>query len=406
MEKGLIASAAVVLMALAIACGAPAAEGQPPAAEAPAPTAAPDSTPFVLGGDVEGLPPAQVRYGWNTDFSKHSVPYEEIIPGGPPRDGIPPIDSPRFVGVASPPQYMKANEPVIALELDGQARAYPLAILMVHEVVNDTVGDTSVVVTFCPLCNSALVFERAVDGTVLDFGTTGNLRHSNLIMYDRQTQSWWQQATGEAIAGELTGKKLRPVPAQIVSWSDFVTAYPQGMVLSRDTGFRRNYDVPPYLGYDDPSGGPMLYFGPPDSRLRPMERVVGLVVDGQAVTYPFSLLQRQPVVNDSILGRRLVIFYSRSTLSPFAGVLNAPPRAAGAAGVYVAAVDGRELTFKAEGGRIVDVETGSTWNIFGQSVEGPLKGQELEPLLHGDYFWFAWAAFYPDTIIRGEPGSP
>lgn len=405
MTRGLIVvSASAALMALVTACGPPAAEGQPPEANAPGPTVAPGSTPFILG-DVEGLPPTQVRFGWDTDFLKHSVPYEEIIPGGPPRDGIPPIDSPRFVGVSSPPQHMKANEPVIALELDGEARAYPLAILMVHEVVNDTVGDTPVVVTFCPLCNSALVFERTLDGTVLDFGTTGNLRYSNLVMYDRQTQSWWQQVTGEAIAGELTGKKLRPVPVQIVSWSDFVNAFPQGMVLSRDTGFRRNYDVPPYPGYDDPSGRPMLYFREPDPRLRPMERVVGLVVDGQAVAYPFSLLRRQPVVNDSILGRRLVVFYSSSTLSPFAGILNAPPRASGAAGVYVAAVDGRELTFKAEGDRVVDVETGSTWNIFGQCVEGPLKGQELQLLPHGDYFWFAWAAFYPDTIIRGEPGS-
>ncbi len=406
MTRGLIVvSAAAALMALVTACGPPAAEGQPPEANAPGPTVAPGSTPFILG-DVEGLPPTQVRFGWNTDFSTHSVPYEEIIPGGPPRDGIPPIDSPRFVGVSSPPSYMRPNEPVIALELNGEARAYPLAILMAHEVVNDTVGGVPVVVTFCPLCNSALAFERTLDGVVLDFGTTGNLRYSNLVMYDRQTQSWWQQATGEAIVGQMTGKRLTPIPARVSPWSEFASAFPQGRVLSRNTGFRRNYDVPPYPGYDDPSGEPMLYFRQPDPRLRPMERVVGLVVDGQAVAYPFSLLQKQPAVNDSILGRRLVVFYSKDTLSPFAGRLNAPPRAAGAAGVYVAMADGRELTFKVEGGRLVDVETGSTWDIFGRSVEGPMLGKALQPLPHGDYFWFAWAAFYPDTIIRGESAGP
>src|SRR5438128_6605927 len=143
-----------------------------------------------------------------TDVSRALVPVEEIVSGGPPPDGIPAIDRPAFVSPAAAAAWLAAREPVLALEVKGDARAYPLQILMWHEIVNDVVGGVPVTVTFCPLCNSAIAFERTVNGRVLDFGTTGRLRFSNLIMYDGQTESWWQQATGTAIAGELTGTQL------------------------------------------------------------------------------------------------------------------------------------------------------------------------------------------------------
>ena len=175
--------------------------------------------------------------GWETDFSRHSVPYSEIISGGPPPDGIPPIDDPKFVSPEDADRWLTGQEPVIALEIDGDARAYPLQIMIWHEIVNDVVGDVPVTVTFCPLCNSAIVFDRRLDGVTYDFGTSGNLRNSDLIMWDRQTESWWQQLTGEAIVGELTGKVLTFLPAPIVSWEDFKAANTGSKVLSRSTGF-------------------------------------------------------------------------------------------------------------------------------------------------------------------------
>ena len=167
--------------------------------------------------------------GWRTDFSRHTVPFDEFISGGPPPDGIPPLDSPTFVDTTVAATWLGEREPVIALEIDGDVRAYPLQILIWHEIVNDVVGGEPVTVTFCPLCNAAIVFERTLDGVVYDFGTSGYLRHSDLIMWDRQTHSWWQQFTGEGIIGDLAGRRLTFVPAPIVSFSDFESANPDGL---------------------------------------------------------------------------------------------------------------------------------------------------------------------------------
>ena len=156
-------------------------------------------------------------YGWKTDFSRHLVPYGEILSGGPPKDGIPPIDDPKLIAPQDADKWLEGQEPVIAIEINGDARAYPLQILTWHEIVSDVVGGVPVAVTFCPLCNAAIVFDARLDGVTYDFGTTGKLRNSDLIMYDRQTESWWQQFPGEAIIGELASKKLTFLPAFIIS---------------------------------------------------------------------------------------------------------------------------------------------------------------------------------------------
>ena len=211
--------------------------------------------------------------GWETDFSRHTVPFDEILSGGVPRDGIPSIDNPKFTTPEAANEWLSDEEPVIAFELGGDARAYPLKILTQHEIVNDEVAGVPVAVTFCPLCNSAVVFGRTLDGVLHDFGVSGNLRKSDLIMYDRQTQTWWQQITGDAIVGELAGKTLPFFPASIISWGDFKAANPTGEVLSRDTGFGRNYDRLPYAGYDRADNPPFLFDGDLDGRLLPKERV-------------------------------------------------------------------------------------------------------------------------------------
>ena len=205
---------------------------------------------------------------------------------------------------------------MVTFEFNGEAKAYPIAILMWHEIVNDEVGGLPISVTYCPLCNTAIVFDRRVGDEVYDFGTSGNLRNSDLLMWDRQTESWWQQITGEAIVGELTGTKLTFLPANMISWVDFKETFPDGQVLSRDTGHVRDYDRPPYTGYDSLDQKPFLYFGPHDNRLPAMERIVGVNVGESAVAYPFSLFQSVPVVNDTVGDSQdVVIFYVPETLS-------------------------------------------------------------------------------------------
>ena len=299
---------------------------------------------------------------------------------------------------------MKDEEPVMSLELNGEVKAYPLSILIWHEIVNDEVGGIPVSVTYCPLCNSAIVFDRRVEGEVLDFGTTGLLRKSDLVMWDRQTFSWWQQITGEAIVGDFTGTRLELIPAPVVSWAEFVAAFPEGKVLSRDTGFARDYDFAPYAGYDDLSNTPFLFSDRLNTRFPPMERIVGLDIGKDGLAYPFTLLEEHPVINDSFDGKDFVVFYVGGTLSPFPGEFTfegyLPQREVGSTGVYEPLVDGRRLTFRAQDDVIVDVETGSKWNILGQAVEGPLEGTQLTHVVHANHFWFAWAAFFPFTEVR------
>ena len=296
---------------------------------------------------------------------------------------------------------MDKDEPVIVLEIDGEAKAYPLRILIWHEIVNDEVAGVPVVVTYCPLCNTAIAFDRRVNDVVLDFGTTGNLRNSDLVMWDRQTESWWQQITGEAIVGELTGATLKFIPSSIVSWNEFSKAYPDATVLSRETGHLKDYDNAPYGGYDQPGSTPELFFGEIDERLDAMERIVGISLGDATVAYPFSLLEKRPVINDTVGGRDIVIIYQSGTLSPFPFYGEEPvSEIVGSALAFQSVVDQHTLTFKLDGKQVVDEQTKSSWNLLGQALDGPLIGSRLEPVVHANHFWFAWAAFYPNTAIR------
>lgn len=215
--------------------------------------------------------PAHWRLEWpDTDFTRHSVPLDEIIPGGPPKDGIPSIDEPAFVPADE--AALPDNEPVIGLVVEGDARAYPLRILIWHEIVNDVVGGVPVAVTYCPLCNTGLVFDRRVGEEVLEFGATGKLRHSDLVMYDRTTESWWQQFLGEAIVGELTGTRLAMLPARLESFANFKERAPDGRVQVPPSDARA-YGLNPYAGYDG-APAPFLYHGMLPKGIPPLARVV------------------------------------------------------------------------------------------------------------------------------------
>ena len=336
--------------------------------------------------------------GWNTDWSKHSIEYHDLLSGGPPRDGIPPIDQPKFIENQLAAQWLKPNDPVIALEINGDARAYPLQILTWHEIVNDVVGEIPVTITFCPLCNSAIVFKRNHQGITYDFGTSGLLRHSDLVMYDRQTESLWQQFTGEAIVGVMTGEQLMMIPSGLIGFEQFQAAYPAGKILSKETGYSREYGRNPYPGYDDIRNNPFLFRDPLDERLPAMARVV-TVSDGKYHNaYPVELLEKLGVIHHQLGNQAVVIFHQDGVSSALDTTRIANGDDVGATGVFVPLVGKQELTFIKERG-FVDEQTGSHWNIIGQAILGPLKGKQLERLVHADQFWFSWGAFRPDTLI-------
>jgi hypothetical protein len=271
---------------------------------------------------------------------------------------------------------------------------------MWHEIVNDTLNEVPVTVTFCPLCNTGIAFERTLDGQVLDFGTTGRLRFSNLIMYDRQTETWWQQATGEGIAGEHTGRQLTFLPASMISWEAFKASYPEGDVLSRDTGYNRRYGSNPYVGYDNINRSPFLYRGPDTPEGLPaMARVVTVEKDDAAVAYPYEALQAERVINDTIAETPITVFWAPGTSSALDKAEVSGGRDVGAGLVYARELEGQTLTFNFENGKILDQETGSEWNLLGEAVAGPLAGSQLEPVVSVNHFWFSWAAFKPDTRI-------
>ncbi len=340
--------------------------------------------------------------GWNTNWNKHTIQYDELLSGGPPRDGIPSIDDPKFVSPEEAKAWLADNEPVIALDIEGETRAYPLQILTWHEIVNDTVGGVPVTVTFCPLCNSAITFDRRLNGQLFEFGTSGLLRNSDLVMYDRTTETLWQQFTGEGIVGDLAGERLKFVPSSIISFADFRAANPKGVILSRDTGFSRSYGQNPYVGYDAIGNNPFLFRDPIDGRLAAMERVVTVSLDGVDVAYPLSILSEVGVIDDTQGGQDLAVFHKPGTSSALGAQVIAGAEDVGATGVFDPHLNKQQLTFKREGNVFVDNETGSSWNILGHAIDGPLAGEQLTPIVHADHFWFSWAAFKPDTVIYSD----
>ena len=241
-------------------------------------------------------PPADWLREWpQTDFSHSLVAFDEIRSGGPPKDGIPSIDEPRFAPIAEGRAAHADREPVMSVEIGGEARAYPLSILMWHEIVNDTVGDRPVAVTFCPLCNAGVVVSRVVEGAETTFGTTGKLRHSDLVMYDRATESWWQQFEGRAILGERAGTELEKLPFRLESVAQFAERRPDGRILRPPQPERRDYGRNPYAGYDR-AARPMLYRGDYDGPGRALMRVVA--VEGLDGAWSLPLVRERGVVRE------------------------------------------------------------------------------------------------------------
>ncbi len=301
----------------------------------------------AFAGDV----PQSWRFEWQrTDFRKTTIDFKEIIEGGQRRDGIPSIDKPQFKAVWEI-KDMGKKEPVISLNIKGDVRAYPVRILMYHEIVNDTVGGVPVAITYCPLCNAALVFERTFEGNVLDFGTTGKLRQSDMVMYDRQSQSWWQQFTGEGIVGKYAGKTLKAIPSRMESFTLFRTRYPKGRVLVPNNDRMRRYGKTPYMKYDT-SRWPFLFDGNYDGPPKPLSRVVA--VGSEA--WPLSLIRKHKIVRSG----DLVISWQKGQNS---------------------ALDSRNIRRGRDVGNITVTRDGAD-------------------VVHHIPFAFAFKAFYPDGVIH------
>ena len=368
-----------------------------PAATAERPTATP--TPPRDESDAVERQVARILEGNfpKIDISKRSVDLAEIRSVIPP-DAIPAIDEPRFLGLAEASEWLSAEAPVIAFERNGDARAYPLEILTWHEIVNDVVGGEPVIVTYCPLCNSAIAFSRIVNGEERTFGVSGSLRRSDLIMFDRETETLWQQLTGEAIVGAETGTVLEFLPAQLVSFGEFRAAFEDGLVLSRETGYSRNYGLNPYVRYDS-SGWTLFPVGEYSDQLSAMERVLTLELGGETAAFPFSALSELVVIEAAVGGEQVVAFWQPGQVSALDEAFIIGSRNVGSAGAFSPFLDGDRLRFEAREGAIVDSGTGSTWDVLGRAVAGPLAGSQLTPLVSGNHFWFAWAVFKPETRV-------
>ncbi|MFC6286120.1 DUF3179 domain-containing protein [Nocardioides sp. GCM10027113] len=335
-------------------------------------------------------------------FPEPLIDLDDLLSGGPPPDGIPSIDDPQFQR-ASEVDWLDGREPVLSLTVGDETRAYPVRILTWHEIVNDTVDGVPVAVTYCPLCNSGVAFERTVDGQETTFGVSGKLYIDNLVMYDRLTESLWPQLTGKASVGHLTGEELESIPMGIVGWDQFLAEHPDAKVLTRDTGHDRDYGRNPYREYDDPDSGPFFPLPEdPDDRLAVKARVVGVSVDGESVAVDREHLADRGVVPVTVGDSDVVLFHAQGQASALDTEQIADGKEVGTVAAFRPRAGGQDLEFTRTDGQIVDTTTGSTWSILGKATSGPLEGKRLQAVEHLDTFWFTWVLFQPETeLVRG-----
>lgn len=384
-------------------CAAPTAGPTATLSPAAGPAATPGFTPAAgsalscrdpFGGEEISFSPAE----WSgTDFCRHSVEFSELISGGQPRDGIPPIEAPIYETIDFASAWVEDSWPILVVAGSTEVLAFPLPILVWHEVVNAQIDGSPIAVTYSPMSASGRAYQAQ------DLGTTGVLRFGNSVVYDRATGSWWQQLSGEAIVGEAAGARLAPLPSQILAWPDFAAGYPEGRVLTRSTGAVREYGYSPYSGLETSGNLPALVqafvSGEVDGRLGPMARVAALLVDGAAVAYPFEMLSAVHAINDEVGGEAVAVFWGAGARSAVDAARVSESRDVGSAAAFGRAVAGQTLTFEWAEGGIRDQETGSTWSLTGRALAGPLQGEQLTRLASVEAFWFAWSGIYPGTEV-------
>jgi hypothetical protein len=316
---------------------------------------------------------------------------QNIQSGGPPKDGIPPIDRPKYISAVEAEKLLKPNDIVVGLVYHGVVRAYPQKILVWHEIVNEEFKGEKIAITYCPLTGSAVAFGgRSRDGTMLTFGTSGKLVNSNLLMYDRQTDSQWPQILGIAIDGTHKGTVLEEIPLAWTHWSRWRQRHPDTVVLSTDTGYFRSYGTDPYGSYDKPgtyydSGSPLFPVMAKDGRFNPKDVVVGVKANGQQMAIHKHTLRTKKLINTSLVGLPLVAVYD-SELDLVR--------------LFVRQLKQKTTNFRFENGRMADELTGSLWTADGRSIDGKMSGSQLEQHASYDVMWFAWYAFFPTTQVK------
>lgn len=361
--------------------------------------------------DAQIKNPKNIPFNWQTDTTKTTIDLSELI-SVLPRGSFQVLNFPDFVGKTKGLNSYFDREPVMAVVENGYAKAYPLNILSTHEIANDTLAGIPVLATFCPLCNSGIVYDRRLTFNdieyILEFQVSGMLRKSDMVMADRQTETWWQQLMGNGIVGELAGAQLKIIPSLIISVEEFFKQYPDGRILSKKTGIlnaEKSYGFNYYENYDSQNGKPYSRFfhhDEIDARLPAMERVVDVRSKGEFKIYPLSVVREQEVINDVFNAKHVVLFYKKGMISILDKRDITNSKDTGFVTVFNAMLDGRVLTFKKEGGKIVDENTNSIWNIAGQCLVGELKGKQLAIEPYGNHFAFAWLAFHPDSKIYGS----
>ncbi len=379
---------------VAAACSDGSAEARDGPSSVPESAASASESSPVL--DEGSLAPPEV------DLNLHSVPLEEVyfdtFDGGSVRlsesttelrqrllDAIPPIDRPVY-GDLDSGDWLDPSDLILGYVAGGEAYAYPFKILNFHEIVNDEIDGVPVLVSYCPLCRSAIVYDRRVGGEVLSFGNTSALYESDLVMVDRNTGSYWWQVAGSAIVGSLTGTTLEPLPSVVATWADWTSQHPDTLILTRDTGYERPYERDSFGSYSDFLDSGEFVFPvselSQDGRLAPSALVLGVVLDGVTRAYPVDGLTSP--INDVVAGNPIVIL----------------PTDGGAA-VFGAIVDGRSLVFEWREDGFVDEETNSVWTADGVAVSGSYADTRLERIPARTTFWFAFVGAFPEVELSG-----
>ena len=349
-------------------------------------------------------------FTWKTDTLKHSVNFSEIqivLPKG----SFPTLDYPKFIGKIEGVRMFFTKEPVIVIAIDGFAKAYPLNILTMHEISNDDLDGIPILVTYCPLCNSGIVYNRNLQfegkNYLLEFEASGMLRNSDMVMLDRKTETLWQQLMGTAIVGTYTNAKLDILPSIIISVEEFFNRYPNGKILSKKTGFNqveKRYGYNPYQKYDEKTTPLQQFFDSDkvDKRLPAMERVVDIEHHGEYKIYTFKSVAKKGVINDTFKTNKIVLFYKSGTISVMDENDITSSKNVGSVTVFNAVIEKQYLTFKKKRDEFIDNETGSKWDITGYCYAGKLQGKQLQIKPHSNHFAFAWLAFHPESEIYKE----
>lgn len=246
-----------------------------------------------------------------TNGIKHSIPLSEIVGGGPPKDGIPSIDNPKFISIAEANKWLNDGDPGVAFSKGNISRFYPYQILVWHEIANDVIEGQRILVTYCPLCMTGFVFDPVVKGERVEFGTSGKLWKSNLVMYDRKTDSLWPQVLGEAVVGDMTGTKLKILPSDQVRYGNWKKLFPGGEVLSRDTGATRFYGSSPYGDYFSVTNLSLSLAKPTDTRLPNDAFVFGVVINGKAKAYSVEAVKQKGIAEDVFEDTDIILEYDK-----------------------------------------------------------------------------------------------